>query len=328
MFSEKNRRRTRIVLVVLFILAGVILMSGCGRFLDHAFRKTVEPDQGRIVLDGLAEDVVVRRDDLGIPVIDGSISSLKSLRHMLQHRDFLARGAPVAPKPPAGVKDRWRKRLAEPRALDEAEGLALFGDYGIATIPHRVVDSAAAAEKVAAELGFPVVLKTAAEGILHKTDADGVRLKLADAASVRAAYADIAGRLGPRVLVAAMADSGVEIMLGMSVDPQFGPVVVVGAGGILVEILKSVTHELAPFDAATAGRAIDRLEPVKRLLAGARGRKASDAAKLADLIARFSVMAADLADLVAEIDANPVIAGPAGAIAVDAVVVPKAAKEA
>lgn len=70
MLSEKNRRRTRIGLVVLFILAGVILMSGCGRVIDLAFRKTVEPDQGRIVLDGLAEDVVVRRDDLGIPVIE------------------------------------------------------------------------------------------------------------------------------------------------------------------------------------------------------------------------------------------------------------------
>ena len=115
-------------------------------------------------------------------------------------------------------------------------------------------------------------------------------------------------------------------MLGMSLDAQWGPVVVMGAGGILVEILKSVTHELAPFDVATASQALGRLEPLQRLLAGARGRKASDAAKLADLVARFSVMAADLADLVAEIDANPVIAGPSDAIAVDAVVVPRAAK--
>lgn len=272
------------------------------------------------------DKIVADFDALGIPVIDGSIASLKSVRHLLQHRDFLAREGAAVPKPPGGAKERWRKRLMEPRALDEAEGLALFGDYGIPTIAHRVVDGADAAAGAAAELGFPVVLKTAAEGILHKTDADGVRLRLADAAAVRAAYADIAGRLGPRVLVAAMAESGVEVMLGMNVDPQWGPVVVMGAGGILVEILKSVTHELAPFDTATASRALGRLEPLQRLLAGARGRKASDAARLAALIAAFSVMAADLADLVAEIDANPVIAGPTGAIAVDAVVVPKAAK--
>lgn len=272
------------------------------------------------------DKIVSEFDALGIPVLDGSIASLKSIRHMLAHRDFLARGPAQAATAPAGVKERWRKRLGEPRALDESEGLALFADYGVATIPHRIVDSAAAAEKAAGELGFPVVLKTAAPGVLHKTDVDGVRLKLADAAEVRHAYADIAGRLGPRVLVAPMAEAGGEIMLGMSVDPQFGPVVVMGAGGILVEILKSVTHELAPFDAATARRAIERLAPLKRLLAGARGRKPSDTAKLAELIARFSAMCADLGDLVAEIDANPVIAGPNGAMAVDAVVVPKAAK--
>lgn len=273
------------------------------------------------------DDIATRFDAIGVPVIDGSIAALKSVRHLLRHRDFLAQGRPNPPKPPAGARARWAKRLAEPRALDENEGLALFADYGMQAIPHRIVDSAAAAEKAAADLGFPVVLKTASPGVLHKTDADGVRLKLADAAAVRTAHADLAGRLGPRVLVAPMADSGVEIMLGMSVDPQFGPVVVIGAGGILVEILKSVTHELAPFDAATARRAIERLAPVKRLLAGARGRKASDLDKLCRTIAAFSAMAADLADLVAEIDANPVIAGPSGAVAVDAVVVPRAARE-
>jgi len=260
-------------------------------------------------------------------VLDGSIASLKSIRHMLDHRDFLARGTPAAPAAPAGVKARWRERLSAARPLDEAEGLALFRDYGIATIPHRLADSAEAAEQAATALGFPVALKTAAAGILHKTEADGVRLGLADAAALRAAYADIAGRLGPRVLVAAMAGRGVEIMLGMSVDPQFGPVVVIGAGGILVEILESVTHEMAPFDAATARRAIERLAPLKRLLAGARGRQASDLDKLCDLVARFSAMCADLGDLVAEIDANPVIAGPDGALAVDAVVVPRAARK-
>lgn len=272
------------------------------------------------------DKIVGEIDALGIPVLDGSVATLKSLRHMLDHRDFLARARATAAAAPAGVKERWRKRLGEARALDEAEGLALFKDYGIPTVPHRVVDSADAAAQAAAALGFPVVLKTAADGILHKTDADGVRLRLADATQVRAAYADIAGRLGPRVLVAAMAESGVEVMLGMSVDPQWGPIVVMGAGGILVEILESVTHELAPFDAATAARALGRLAPLQRLLAGARGRKASDTAKLAALVAGFSAMAANLADLVAEIDANPVIAGPSGAIAVDAVVVPKAAK--
>jgi acyl-CoA synthetase (NDP forming) len=273
------------------------------------------------------DDIVARFDAIGVPVLDGSIAALKSIRHLMDYRDFQARGPAAPPPPPAGARARWAKRLAEPRALDEAEGLALFRDYGIPVIAHRVADSAEAAATAAAAIGFPVALKTAAPGILHKTEADGVRLKLADAAALRLAYADLSRRLGPRVLVAAMAESGVEVMLGMSVDPQFGPVVVIGAGGILVEILESVTHELAPFDAAAARQAIGRLPPLERLLAGARGRKASDVNALCETIARFSAMGADLADLVAEIDANPVIAGPDGAVAVDAVVVPRAARE-
>jgi hypothetical protein len=88
-----------------------------------------------------------------------------------------------------------------------------------------------------------------------------------------------------------------------------------------------VTHELAPFDAATARRALERLAPLRKILAGGRGREPSDLDALSSLIAKFSAMAADLTGAIAEIDANPVIAGPAGAVAVDAIVVPRAAKE-
>ncbi len=271
------------------------------------------------------DDIVARFGAIGVPVLDGTVPALRAIRHMLAYRDFLEHGAPALAPAPASAGARWSERLAQPRPLDEAEALALFADYGIATVPFRVADSAAAAERAAAEIGYPVALKTAAPGILHKTDAGGVLLGLRDAAALRAAYADLAGRLGKRVLVAAMAASGVEIMLGMKVDPQFGPVVVIGAGGVLVEVLAAVTHELAPFDAATARRAVERLKPLKRLLAGARGRPASDVDRLCDLIARFSVMSADLALLVGEIDANPVIAGPAGAVVVDAMVAPRAA---
>jgi hypothetical protein len=92
-------------------------------------------------------------------------------------------------------------------------------------------------------------------------------------------------------------------------------------------MLASVTHELAPFDAATACRALGRLAPLRKILAGGRGRKPSNLDALSLLFSKFSVMAADLADLVAEIDANPIIAGPSGAIAVDAIVVSRATKE-
>ncbi len=273
--------------------------------------------------DGIVEKFAA----IGVPVLDGTIASLMAVRHMLAHRDFLARSAASPPPVPAGVRERWRKRLGEARALDEAESLALFADYGIPTVKHCIADSENEAAKAAQALGYPVALKTAMPGLLHKTDADGVRLNIADESALRAAYADLKARLGSRVLVSKMAEKGVEVMLGMSVDPQFGPVVVIGAGGILVEMLASVTHELVTFDAATARRALERLAPLRKILAGGRGRKPSDLDALALFIAKFSAMAADLAGLVAEIDANPVIAGTAGAVAVDAVVVPRAAKE-
>ncbi len=273
------------------------------------------------------DELAQRFGAIGVPVIDGTASAMLTIRHMLAYRDFLARAPSAPPRAPPGVRERWRTRLMEPRPLDEAESLALFADYGVATAPFRVADSAAGVVAAAAAIGYPVALKTAAAGVLHKTERDGVRLNLRDEAALRAAYGELAARLGPRVLVAAMAPSGVEVMLGSSLDPQFGPVVVIGAGGVLVEIIASVTHELAPFDAATARRAIGRLEPLRRMLAGPRGRPPSDLDALAALIARFSAMVADLGDLVAEIDANPVIAEPGGALAVDAVVVPRSAKE-
>jgi acetate---CoA ligase (ADP-forming) len=269
------------------------------------------------------DDIVARFDAIGVPVLDGTVPALRAVRHMLDHRDFREHGVLTPAPVPAGVRARWSERLAEPGPLDEAEALALFADYGIATVPFRIADNAEAAERAAADIGYPVALKTAMPGILHKTDAGGVLLGLSDSAALRAAYADLAGRLGKRVLVAAMAASGVEIMLGMKVDPQFGPVVVIGAGGVLVEVLGAVTHELAPFDAATARRAVERLKPLKRLLAGVRGRPASDVTKLCELVARFSAMSADLAHLVDEIDANPVIAGPGCAVVVDAIVAPR-----
>ncbi|MSO93846.1 MAG: CoA-binding protein [Rhodospirillales bacterium] len=271
------------------------------------------------------DGIVERFDAIGVPVIDGTANALTAVRNMMAHRDFLARGEAVPEPAPDGARVRWAARLGQPRPLGEAEGLALFTDYGIPTISFRIADSPASAETAAMKLGFPVALKTARPDVLHKTDVGGVRLRLSDTAEVREAYAGLSARLGPRVLVARMVEGGVEVMLGMKVDPQFGPVVVIGAGGVLVEALACVTHELAPFDATTARRAIERLKPLKRLLAGVRGSPASDVDGLSALIARFSVMCADLAPLVAEIDANPVIAGPHGAIVVDAAVVPRAA---
>lgn len=259
----------------------------------------------------------------GVPLIDGTDMALKAIRHAFAYRDFLDRPAIRPPAPvDATVRERWRKRLAAGGALDEAEAYALFADYGIPTLPNRVVESAADAVKAAAGLGYPVALKTAMPGIAHKSDVGGVKLGLVDAAAVEAAWQDMAGRLGPRALVVPMAGRGVEMALGMTNDAQVGPLVMIGAGGILIEILHDAVHALPPLDEQEALRLIGTLRS-RKLLAGARGQPPADVAGLARAATRMSRLAMDLGDLIAEIDVNPILVTPRGAVALDALVVPK-----
>ncbi|HLI10304.1 MAG TPA: acetate--CoA ligase family protein [Alphaproteobacteria bacterium] len=258
--------------------------------------------------------------EAGIPVLDGTIPALQAARHLLAHRDFLARSFdPPSSRliPPRNWAEALKGRSG---ALPEAEALALLADYGIPTTPARIVGSVEEACAAAREIGFPVVCKTAEPGVLHKSDVGGVKLDLKDEADIASAYADLAARLGPRVLVAQMARPGTEIALGLVHDRQFGPVVMVAAGGLLVEILRDASYALAPFGAETARRLIDGLA-VRRLLAGARGATPADLGALAEVIARFSILAADLSERIKELDVNPLIVGPNGAIAVDALVV-------
>ncbi len=170
-------------------------------------------------------------------------------------------------------------------------------------------------------MGGPVALKTAEPSIRHKSDVGGVALGLDGDDAVAAAYDDMAERLGPRVLVSPMAPSGVELAFGMVNDPQFGPLVMVGAGGILVEVMSDAVFALPPFDTAEAHRLIDRLS-IRKLLDGVRGKPAANIDAVAEALASFSVLAATLGDAIDEIDVNPIIAGPDGCRAVDALVVP------
>ncbi|MBT7648027.1 MAG: acetate--CoA ligase family protein, partial [Rhodospirillaceae bacterium] len=224
--------------------------------------------------------------------------------------------------PESAVIEHWRARLGSGAPLDEAEGLALAGDFGIAVPEMAIVEDRAAVLAAADKMGGPVVLKTAEAGIQHKSDVGGVHLGLMGADAVGQAYDDMAERLGPRCLVAPMAPAGTEMVFGLIQDPQFGPLVLVGTGGIFVEVLKDSLLAVPPFDIAFARSLIDRLKG-RALLDGVRGRPAADIDALADMLARFSVLAATLGATISELDLNPVIAGPDGALAVDALVVPQ-----
>ena len=197
------------------------------------------------------------------------------------------------------------------RAL-EAHGV-VFCREGSATTE----DEAAA---VADAIGYPVIVKADAPGLVHRTEAGGVHLDVRDARGLREAFRDLRSRLGaPRVLIQERVPAGAELLLGARRDPVFGPVVAVGTGGILAEAVRDVSLALAPVGAGEA-RAILGEGVRARLLAGVRGRPACDETPLVEAIIGIGELMA-MAPRVIEVDVNPVIAGSATAVAVDAVVI-------
>jgi hypothetical protein len=205
------------------------------------------------------------------------------------------------------------------RSLSEAESLALLTDFGVGTTACELANSESDAVAAAVRVAYPVALKTAKEGLLHKSDEGGVVLGIQDEEQLRIAYEGMSHQLGDAVLVSSMAPTGVEMFLGVKHDPQYGPVVLIGSGGVLAETIADVQFALPPFDAAHARRCIDRLK-LRPLLDGVRGRPAADIDAFCEAAARFSEMAAGLGDVLAEVDVNPVIVHEDGAVAVDALV--------
>jgi acyl-CoA synthetase (NDP forming) len=254
----------------------------------------------------------------GIPVLESARTGLLALGHLLRHGTWTARPKPV--RVDTARQDRWLRALrAGP--LDAIDTFRLLRDYRIRAVRAQRADSATAALAAAAQIGYPVVVKTAEPGVAHKSDAGGVVLGIGDAAGLEAAYADLAARLGPRVLVCETAEPGVELSAGIVADPGLGPLVVVGAGGVLVEHLADRAVVLPPVDAARARRMLSRLH-VARLLAGFRGGPPADLGAITAALTGVSAIAGELGGALAALDINPLICGPSGAVAVDVLVEP------
>jgi acetate---CoA ligase (ADP-forming) len=260
----------------------------------------------------------------GIPVLEGTLTGLAAFKHLFANRDFRSR-EPIGGASPVGddVRERWRARLASGEPFDELEGLALLAAYGISVVESERAETLEDAIAAANRLGFPIAVKTAVPGIQHKSDVGGVRLGVDDLASLEDAYGDLERELGPRVTVSKMAPPGVEIALGVLRDEQFGPLVLVGAGGVLVEVLKDRRLALPPLDVARAKVLVDALE-IRPLLDGVRGQSPASVDALARAIAALSWLAYDLGEHLDALDANPMSCSPYGCVAVDALVIPRA----
>jgi acyl-CoA synthetase (NDP forming) len=220
-------------------------------------------------------------------------------------------------------------------ALSESAASALLAAAGIPMVTNRVTTSVDAAVAAADALGYPVALKVVSPDIAHKSDIGGVRLDLAESAAVAAAYDAVLAAARERqpkariegVMVAPMVRGGVEAVIGVHEDPTFGPIVMVGLGGVLVEVLKDVAFRRAPFDLATARRMIDELR-CRALLDGVRGRPPCDIDALAEALARLSHFAAANAGRLQCIEINPLLVRPEGqgVLGLDALAIGKKAR--
>jgi len=208
--------------------------------------------------------------------------------------------------------------------LNEIESKQLLKEAGVPTTDTRLATSRAEAVALAREIGFPIVLKIISPDIVHKSDIGGVKVGLADSAAVGTAYDEIlaAARVkqpGSRidgVSVQNMARPGVEVIIGMSKDPQFGPVLMFGMGGILVELLKDVSFRIVPITQRDAGKMIKEIRSFP-LLEGYRGSEPADIRALEDILLKISALVAKNPEI-KEMDINPVFARRDDAIAVDA----------
>ena len=251
----------------------------------------------------------------GVPVLESTRSGLLALRHLLAPPV----AAPAEPLPPdVARRDRWAARLAS--GASGAELLGLLRDYGIPAARAVSASTLVGALAAAGEVGYPVALKTDEPGIAHKTDVGGVRLGIPGPETLADAYADLAARLGPRVAVCQLVPPGPELIVGMARDPALGPLIVTGPGGVLAEFFPERAVALPPLTMAAAESSVSRLR-FAEVLAGVRGSQPCDTPAVAAAIAAFSVLITELGDWLEEFDVNPLICGPSGVLAVDALAV-------
>ena len=269
------------------------------------------------------KDVLTELNQMGIPAVDGIDAVCATLAALVQ----IGAPAPVSARAtlaPSGMP------LPDSAFANEAGGKAALAAAGLPVLQERVAGTADEALSAARAIGYPVVLKIVSPDIAHKTEVGGVVVGVQSEAQLAREHPALLARVALKapharidgVLVAQMAQGGTELILGTKTDPVFGPVVMVGLGGIFAEVIKDVALQSAPVDEAMAA---DMLRSLKAfpLLDGARGRPRADVAAAARAVAALSRFAARHADDVAEIDVNPLLVMDEGkgAYALDALLV-------
>jgi acetyltransferase len=270
-------------------------------------------------------DILLPLRAAGVPLMEGAECATATLRHLANYYDSHGKNqadrtiqsfAATAKKFPSGI-------------MSSEAAFSLFAEFGIPVVPTVLTRNADEAVAAAERLGFPVALKIESADITHKSDVGGVALKLSDGEQVRDAYNRIlteTSRRAPNskiegMVVQPMAGKGVEMILGVKRDPLFGPVVLCGFGGLLVEVLEDVAVGIPPLSRDQAHDMIKRLRGYA-ILGGVRGQPAADVEALCSTVVGLSRLASSLGDQLTGLDINPLIVLPKGdgVVAVDALV--------
>jgi acyl-CoA synthetase (NDP forming) len=312
------------IAVVFVVLTTVPSFAATARALAEAALASGKPLVLALTPGSAADPSRAVLHEIGCPFFDRIDDAIRALQLFIAHgRQSRAVRHPLPQRPP-GLPETLPP--LPPGPLTEPQAKSLLARYGVPLPRETFVATAEAAAAAARSIGGPVALKAVARGLVHKSDAGGVRLGLADAAAAADAFAAVAaavsrvpGAVFEGALVAEMVEGGGEIIVGTKLDPQFGPVVLVGLGGVLVEAIGDVHLALAP---VSPGEALELLRALRLflLLDGYRGRPRLDVVAAADIVSRVSWLAADLGARLLELDVNPLILRTAGggAVAVDA----------
>ena len=284
--------------------------------------------------DAVAPEAYAALDAARVPHYKSPVRCGRALAAVSWYADAKRRNEAQKNDKPPVINRPAAQAMLKGKTGDVAEYAAkqILAEYGIAVTQEQLATSRDAAVAAAQKIGFPVAMKVQSADISHKTEAKAVKLNVADAAAVGAAYDEIlknakAYKADARidgVLVQEMVGGGIEAIVGITNDALFGPAVMFGLGGIFAEILKDVSFRLAPVTSRVAREMIAEIRGYP-LLAGARGKAPADIDALADTIVKLSALAVDLKDHLAELDVNPlfVMEKGRGVVAADALIKPK-----
>jgi acetyltransferase len=279
---------------------------------------------GTLMQEGI--DILMANDVPNYPFPERAVAAFKAMADYAAWRALPKQAPATFQVDKAAVAAAFAKTRAEGRtALNEVECAAILEAYGFATPKSKLCTSADDAVAYSDSIGYPVVMKIASPDILHKSDVGGVKVGLKSADDVRATYEAMISSISAKmpqaniwgVNIQQMITTGKQTILGMSRDPQFGPMLMFGLGGIYVEVLKDVTFRIAPVNEREARTAISEIRSYK-MLTGTRGEKPVDIDAIVDAIQRMSQLVTDFPEI-AEMDINPLVALPenGGAVAID-----------